>query len=131
MQDVSSVASFMPRQIPGPSVLYGALQCLQYSQSGFFLRAIRDFQIPQDNSLQPLQVPRYQDAKAANMNKHTLRRDMNTKGKAGPCRAVGAALTSAQRQAGPWRRPAATRGDALPPCGSEPAAAPHRSEWLV
>lgn len=78
--------SFTPRLLPGPSVLYGALQRLQYSQSGFFLRAITDFQISQDNSLQPLQVPHYQDAKSADTKKHTLRRDIQIKAKASPCR---------------------------------------------
>lgn len=122
---------FHPRPVPGPSMLDGALQCLQDSQSGIFLGAIADFQIPQDNSLQPLQVTRYQDAKSADTKKHTLRREMYTKAKASPRRAAVAALTSARRQAGSWHTPAEAQGDALPPCGSEPAAAPHRRGWLV
>lgn len=126
-----SIVSFTPRPVPGPSMLYGALQRLQYSQSGFFLRAITDFQISQDNSLQPLQVPHYQDAKSADTKKHILRREIQTKAKASPCRAAVTALTSAQRQAGSWRTPAAAQGDALPPCGSEPAAALHRRGQLV
>lgn len=64
-QETCSIASFTPGAVPGPSMLYGALQCLQYSQSRLFLRPITDFQIAQDNALQPLQVPRNQDPKPA------------------------------------------------------------------
>lgn len=57
-----------PREVPGPGVLYGALQCLQDSQSGFFLGAIRDFQVAQNDSLQPLQVPHDEDAESGSTN---------------------------------------------------------------
>lgn len=71
--------------VPGPSMLYGALQCLQYSQPGFLLRAVPDLQVAQDHSLQPLQVPHYQDAKAASTKKDpTLRKETEAKARARP-----------------------------------------------
>lgn len=57
-----------PREVPGPGVLYGALQSLQDSQPGLFLGAIRDLQIAQDDSLQPLQVPHDEDAESGGTN---------------------------------------------------------------
>lgn len=56
---------------------------------------------------------------------------MYTRDKTRSCRVVVAALTSAQRQAGFWHRPAAVRADALAPCGSEPAATPHHRVRLA
>jgi len=63
--------------------------------------------------------------------RNTLQREVQTEAKASPRRAVAAALTSAQRWAASRRTPAAARGDALPPCASEPAAAPRRRGPLV
>lgn len=74
-QETCSIASFTPGVVPGPSMLYGAPQCLQYSQSRLFLRPITDFQIAQDNALQPLQVPRNQDPKPAKV-RDTLSREI-------------------------------------------------------
>lgn len=56
---------------------------------------------------------------------------MYTRDKTRPCRVVVAALTSAQRQAGFWRTPAAARADAPAPCGSERAVTPHHRVRLA
>lgn len=65
-----SCSVFLPLWVPGPGVLYGALQRLQYSQSGFFPWAVTDLQVAQDHPLQPPQVPHDQDAKSADVKKH-------------------------------------------------------------